>query len=307
VNLPKITPPFSIVDSILPQLEEIDRTARAKRPNRLAGGWNRFRKSISVRTMGGLAAACIILALVIVQGPSMLGSDQSANEDALMDSKAANSESEQNNDQYYSVNFSDNSADNAAPANQEEKSDSDDALLRRSSEELDESPAEEPSSGDGRKGSVSTEEVERGIEGSGQAGGGSTGTEGAGVDMGPTLTSSGNNGESVNDVSFNEQPAQTEEKQPERITGFTANIIQNVAVSPDGLLEAFVENTADGLQVIVANQEQERIYASPLKKADAVGELTWSADGAKLTYKVTTGNSSETYTIDIATRSEKQN
>jgi len=308
VNLPKITPPFSIVDSILPQLEEIDRTARAKRPHRLAGGWNTFKKSVSLRALGGLAAACVILALVIVQGPSMLGSDQSANDDALMDSaNSGNKESADTADQFSVMFSTSESADDAGPANQEQENAAEERSMKSADEPV-EAPAEEPAD-NGVRGFGSTAD-NSGNEGTGQAGGGSTGAEGGSViTENPTVVSRESNDEADYEVTTEEQPAVDPEQkdQDDKAMGFTSNLIANVAVSPDGLLEAYVEKTADGLQVIVADQQQERIYASPLKKADAVSELVWSEDGATLTYKVTTGDAIETYTIDIATRSEKQN
>lgn len=67
VHLPKVVPPFSIVDSIMPRLDEIDRQSRQV-PG-IASTWTKFKRYLTMRSLGGLAATGVLLIIVFTQGP----------------------------------------------------------------------------------------------------------------------------------------------------------------------------------------------------------------------------------------------
>jgi hypothetical protein len=67
-QLPKVVPPFSIVDSIMPRLEQVDRNADAVSADPLPrpGLWNRKWKQMPFKGLGGIAAACILLVVMLM-------------------------------------------------------------------------------------------------------------------------------------------------------------------------------------------------------------------------------------------------
>src|SRR5690606_18284047 len=79
-NLPKGEPPFSLVDSILPMLEQIDTTAAAKTiPEHPRRPW--YARSRLVQ-FGGMAAAAAVLGILIVNGlPASFGGSSSSSQE----------------------------------------------------------------------------------------------------------------------------------------------------------------------------------------------------------------------------------
>lgn len=91
-QLPKVTPTFSIVDSILPTLDQLkepdpvnDTAEPASHPHFI----QRLRESVSLKVFGGIAAAGIVLALIV---SNMLPShDRTANDyNMAFDSSGSN-------------------------------------------------------------------------------------------------------------------------------------------------------------------------------------------------------------------------
>ncbi|MDF2670390.1 MAG: hypothetical protein K0R67_2696 [Paenibacillus sp.] len=105
-NVPKVLPPFSLVDSILPRLEEIDRlriqetteehlSAASQRtsnqPAASSGSWfSRMRRTFPLSAIGGVVAAGIMLTLFITNQDSM--QRKTAGEGPLLNREIATSQ-----------------------------------------------------------------------------------------------------------------------------------------------------------------------------------------------------------------------
>jgi hypothetical protein len=92
--LPKVVPPYSLVDSIMPQLEELDHLNTAatpptviKQPSFAATWKDRMKKSASFKALGGVVAAGVIFAVVMLNGDPI----SFQNADRLLEKRAGNS------------------------------------------------------------------------------------------------------------------------------------------------------------------------------------------------------------------------
>lgn len=86
VQLPKVEPPYSIVDSIMPELDRIDQQRQqASQPAR--SPFERLRRSVSFRMMGGIAAS--VAFIILVASGSLWGFGQSAPEHAQLASNSS--------------------------------------------------------------------------------------------------------------------------------------------------------------------------------------------------------------------------
>jgi hypothetical protein len=306
VSLPKVVPPVSIVDSILPRLEEID---REKRSAESASFWRRLHKRVPYRTVGGVAAACVLIALMAIQRP-WFTSDNSADDMALM-----------------------NSAENTAPgsgdAGAANAGDASGAALLMKVNDQKGTPMDKSGvsgimaeSGSGMTDSSgSVESVEPTVR-AGSLSDGEPAADGGHVpprsftEPGADEKSFSGDGASASGVE-GQEPAKEEsyrftgeDEQPEFMFNESAMSFMQPLVSPDGRYSVFVEAVEDGEQVVVLDQDGERIYASPLKPAGGVTSLTWDEDSRFVNYTVTeidpeTGDSIVTgYMIEVEARRE---
>lgn len=92
VQLPKVEPPYSIVDSIMPELDRIDQ--ESKEEKQPAGTkFERFQRSASFKMMGGIAAS--VAFIILVASGSMFDWGKSAPETAqIADLHSAGSDGE---------------------------------------------------------------------------------------------------------------------------------------------------------------------------------------------------------------------
>lgn len=87
IQLPKVEPPYSIVDRIMPELERIDREQITE--NQASVTWfKRLQHSASIRMMTGLAASVVFI--VLVASGSLMNFGPSSENAQIADSTAGN-------------------------------------------------------------------------------------------------------------------------------------------------------------------------------------------------------------------------
>lgn len=110
-QLPKVNPPYSIVDHIMPQIEQLERQGEANASNVAEMSWGkRITRSLTTRTFGSLAAAAILLLVIVFSNDVPFSSSDEIHEASIANDIAQmNAEesdlvmtltSEQTNDQY---------------------------------------------------------------------------------------------------------------------------------------------------------------------------------------------------------------
>lgn len=323
-NLPKVVPAYSLVDAILPRLEQVDEALRAERPEAAArahsapGGERPARSWYARRgwmRYGGLAAAAVVLGVLVVNGliDSFDQSRSSMQESASSGSSSperfsAATGTSSTSDQVSLMNApefgaaADSSAGNSA---------SDDTM--RKGEKATDAPAapaaapDEPIS----KGSVEPSASYFGSEEGGK--GPSVGVSEAGV---PPAAAHG-------PAQAAETPQTEAAEVPKAADADAAGepemTLQSMVVadqygapvySEDGGFAAEIRITEDGMIAVhidqVRNGTAENRYVSGYRweAGAAVEVIGWN--GTTVTYTVRTENEVRTFTIDAATGAESE-
>ncbi|WP_028610344.1 anti-sigma factor family protein [Paenibacillus harenae] len=295
-SLPKVTPSYSLVDAIMPQLERIELFGQTEAAAAPVAGDETFetgprrakreRRWPSIRVMSGVIAAGIVAGLFLVtyksgNAPNFNLLQQSANESNAAADTAANASPKE---YAFSANAEDGPAapevgtetmrNRDAKAEDQSVTDSqsdDKAIIGKS--------ASEPDSGASDGGQVREPSGE--AEGSASDGGGSNSSGGSTGSLGDGADDSGQPGE----------PQQ----------GITA--VKTAVVSPDGKYKA----KAEGFSIkIYAESDQSVVVESP-RKNGSLTNLVWSEDSAQLTYEVHVEKGAiEKYVFDMKTGEEKK-
>ena len=289
VNLPKVEPPYSIVDSILPKLQEIDRQAPAGgSPAPAAPLSERRRKRGNLyRMISGVAAAVIFIGVAVYQLPQFLSSN-SAEDASVAGSSNSSAAADSAGSGQMSIMMSTESAQSNAASERsfdaEDRADAAPDLPDQRAQQKAVPPAAEIMDFGG------TEEVPP------AAGGG---TDSRSPQEEQRL-------EAAPNLGLSQAPEDQAVSDEQIRVNFSESAVVRVP-SPDNAFFAFVEHTEVGYQVVIAAENGERIYASPAKQADEIRGLVWSETGAALTYESVEGDSVQTFTIDVRTRTERQN
>lgn len=278
-HLPEVHPPVSLVDAILPKLAEIDRERQAASVVPLPHGAEergQDRKMSNVRrsrrktygVIGGVAAASLLLGIVIsnFNGASQQLADNSLTTDVM--------------------SYNRETASDMATLMQDTAYDDGEPKLRAVEE----------------KHASTTGEVEPSVSGAAPDAGGEAGPRqpagGDGLDIQPALDAELRGAA--------EEPASPPEPHDEM--GFGFEIIDVIdqhgsvaggLASPDGSYSAYIENGT----VVVLDADQERIYVSQSYADGEIIDLEW-AGNERLTFKIQSGQTVETYYIDVASREE---
>lgn len=314
-SLPKVTPSYSLVDAILPQLEQLDlhgqqeaaaapTTGAAEQTELPARRTKRDRRWPSMRAISGVIAAGIVAGLFLVtyqQG----GSKDMADGGSAADTSAAEFQvTNQMANETYSLKSYANDEAEAAPEVTTETADElrlhhdadamqpfeedkeEEALTDRGIDgKADDSTGaadqdQSPQSAQGSEGEETevppAQEPEAGAYGEPIDGGGADSSEGS--------------GETNNKTVITSKPTLVPEE------GFTANEISEA--SPDGSYIAKVEGP---IVRIYAASDQSVVHESARKNGRLMN-LAWSEDSALLSYEVHLEQGSiEKYVIDMAT------
>lgn len=292
VKLPKIAPPYSIVDSILPRLDEIDEQATTAivQPEPISK-WREFRNSVSFRVLGGMAAAIVFVVIAVNQFPQFMGQDGSGDL------------------AYFNSANSDSGDDSASGAEMESNMATESIMM------ADEAPAEDQRSSFTQKdeGESAPDAAPPASDAPDAGGGvpeGGYGITGGVPEEAPTDSSEAAAPEEpVPDARMMDAPSLIDDKGSLKVE-FNESLPEMVTEpipSPEGTYTAWVEQTDRGYQVVITDAASgDRLYASPVKQADAIQELTWSQSEDTLSYTTVTGESSAQFTINVELREESQ-
>lgn len=294
VNLPKVSPPESIVDSILPRIEEIDLQMECetqvhadKKAKRHQSSYKR-RATRWMKPATGLVAAILLVIVAIDQFPHIIqnanqaDSSHQAYDDMTYGNSVSNQEladqqtqSEMNSES--TLLFSED-MDNA-----DQKSDDTAVPEQDEREELLTSGLEDAPAGQDSNSQYPVEEdVERMDAEEGES-----------------------HLQRMHAIEQEKSGVSQEINHPMSLLGITPNEAE--VTSPDGAYTAKIENVEEGFQVVIVNQAQEQIYASPMKNAELISNMSWSDDRAVLSYDVYVDEQNvHTYEIDVEERTEKQ-
>lgn len=283
VNLPKVTPPMNLVDSIMPRIEELDRMAMHDKQHKAPVP---FWKGRSFRTIGSVVAASVVVIALIAYGPFKLSGTEQADYNANHSMNTAmNIESDQLHDSPL-AHIEQSGATSFRSIDQ--AGDEFSALSEPSSEEMNDMGSTEP--------------VQRAAD---------MGT----MDVAPSSTPSSRsiNTEEYAKTDGPEGKAEgivdTEREELVTITSSanrnnTMDVASTATPTSDGAYSAFAEYVDLGMQMIILNQDGDRIYASPMKHIDKLVSMNWSESDYSLTYTVTKDNIETTYTIYVESRTE---
>jgi anti-sigma factor RsiW len=317
-TLPKVTPAFSLVDAILPRLDEIDRQTAAKEGtaaketagpiNRRSIPWTRrLRDQISWKLFGGVLAAGIVLGifvmnekhLVLIPSAGMKNSDPSTSSREM----AASGRSADRVDTRSAAEPKKDLAANdgakslgAAPQINDAAKEVD--SRQQSAKSGEPSRPNSTISGSSRSDAVSGTDQHKVSSPSGENGFGSGSDSAAGsADNAPDSKSD----ESAQTFAGPKQKNGGTGTSDQRFTTMLAPQDHNM-MSPDGKLTAVI----DALKVVVRNTEtNESVFTSTYtwQDTDVITFLSWSADN-KLTYQVKSGETIQTFVIDINAKTE---
>ena len=314
VNLPKVTPPYSIVDSILPRLDEIDQQLANSRSPKVSG-WQRFRRSFSYRALAGAAAAVVVVVAAASQLPRLF-TDHSVSDSAMVSSGSSDARESAGPEERIMFDSSaaveEHTAEPEVMMDKDPGSDSPDASAPGSA---DASGTAGNSAADVMARNESKRPASARNDNGGQEETPPSEEQGAGTDsVEPVRDQAVPQGEPGEEkaMSFAEPFTDEPETDGESVQGLslrlemteTPGAVTEPVVSPDQAHTAFVEQTEAGLQVVIVDANGERIYASPAKAAESIRNLAWSVNGDTLTYEAVAGERVEQYTIDVRTRSE---
>lgn len=297
VNLPKVAPPFNIVDSILPKLEELDRLTDHE--DRRASAWTRFWRGTPSKVIGGTIAASIIITLMMINNPLKGPAKEQADADLLyLEERAATfsgaAEGTRNDRKVVSQSANDGSKTNRVWA-VDQAGEQVDKELEPNTKLTQDAAGFSQDSGTSLDDSLGNKVSESG-SGTGKMpeAGRHESIQGPN-DTPPAMAEAGGEAE-PDDFFFSSNTVVTSQ-------GFSGEHSLPLA-SPDGMYAAFTEFSDSGMQMIIVDQNGERIYASPVKQADELVDISWSETEYHLIYSVLNGDIETTYTIKVDNRLE---
>lgn len=319
VSLPKVVPPVSLVDSIMPRLEEID---RERKEEASVSFWRKLGNKVPYRMLGGVAAACVLIALMAVQR-TWFNPDDSADESALMNSASSpiassaqdgagapegGAEFETQGD-FQAYGMRDQSGTPLMEKSAKSKPDDDQghAVPERTVEPAEPALRDEGAGIQGFAGTAPGDVVS-----GGEIPPAPDGKKDAFVEpAGPPADWGGDAETEPEREAETESGATDEEALQYMISSFAGKMPGELpAVSPDGQYSALVEAVEEGVQVVILDQNGERIYASPVKPEGQITFMSWSDDSKFVNYVVAetdakTGRVTETgYMIEVEARRE---
>jgi len=300
-SLPKVLPPVSLVDAILPKLEEIDRarqltvtgavqpaTADQSENARLANRRNHRANRISYKVLGGVVAAGLLLGIAIVN----LDQDSMQVADQAMSGSSSYSQANM-----ALMNVATSSADSSESEEAEAADDASGFAALPVYEIYDQSSSYVADSEDKPVGILAPSSGRQGFLGipvtGGKSGDQAVGTEEPAAELGSTSKSAagltGEKSESF-EVDIN----------LEEIGTIMGGIEGSVGLaSPEGTYSVFIENGS----VVILDSNHERTYISQSFGDAEVYGLEWM-DDSRLTFKVLTDEGEQAYYIDLDDRSE---
>ncbi|MFC5651785.1 zf-HC2 domain-containing protein [Paenibacillus solisilvae] len=328
-NLPKVTPSYSLVDAIMPRLQELQTTVDASESVSSAGKVEqapadtrreprnrtavRWRDRFSLRALGGVIAAGVIVGLFLVNyqsGNPLHTANDSASTGSMTAESAATSDSAAADS-----NTSSDAAANAPKADREVQTSNApnegvDKMLNKSygadDDVHDQAAAAESVDPNGERMmkhdyKQSAEPPDDKAASPNYEVSGTTVTENK-SDAGASAADSGNQTKLGSD---SKGIASTNDDQTfmakDSVSGFTVNELQ--AASQDGKYKAFVVDQT--LQVYSA-EDDVKLFESASRPA-GITSLLWSPDSKTLTYETPAadGKSKLRYIVDIASASEQ--
>lgn len=319
VQLPKVTPAFSIVDSILPQLAEIDRNAlkaasmgQAVRGSSqqapTAGWWARLRESVSIRALGGVAAAAVLFGLIVTNAfpmnDSLSNADDSASEQMYDGAQMESSASEP----FAAMSVegtSDELADSAADSPQAKMiapaggdAESMDVADQYGNKVDPNQPVEFQAKDSADAGSLDV-----------AADSGTGNIAMPSVEAPPTLGEGSGQNQAFAAPEMAPVPPAESPADSQRSKGFVGTgtpTASEPVISPDGSLQAYVRSDGASQQVAVLRSEDgTAVITSGGYAADAsIGGLTWKEDGSAVEFTVESSSGIiQTFRIDMKTLS----
>lgn len=325
-NLPKVTPPYSLVDAILPRLAELtpetntdmDNTAAApllpladtdkapieRRVQRPRRWFDRF----SMRALGGVVAAGLVAGLFLVTynagntGDGLSTAQESASsstDDAAADTGAATFKSNLVTESATSEpmakelasdeEVSTSSADNDKPATDEPKEPED---IYRNAEQPSTSQAER-SDGSNSGGQAQTDSADEVADGAGNSPNQSFTAQPDPAMQADSVDPADKEVKSFGASSSDEEQVQDNKAQ---INGITQ--IANDFVSPDGHYKASIDPDANILNIYVQADMMFVLHTEPAP--GGIGSIVWSEDSKSLTYEaIAEDGTSTSYRIDV--------
>jgi anti-sigma factor RsiW len=316
VNLPKVEPPYSIVDSILPRLQEIDRHLSAERSPAPAeppvvataepavghSPAERRRKRLFLyRIIGGAAAAVVFIGIAIQQLPQFVTRDSA---ESAPSAGAANSSASGGGPISVLMSAGSTASSSAESANSAVASESHvfneelTAASRRDEPAADAPAPIRKEASDGQTVDFPTAEVASADDGGTDA----QQREDRSQDLQERAIAG------ILGATNDQADGKREEGEMLGLLGvvFVEPMSTEAVPSPDNAFFAFTEYTEAGYQVVITDETGERIYVSPAKQADEIRNLEWSETGASLTYQVVAGEEIAAFTIEVKTRTERQ-
>lgn len=260
VNLPKVTPPFNLVDAILPKLDEMD--AQTAMPtsteHNVQASWlKRFRASHTFKAISGIAAAAIIISVIYVSLPRDFQSAEDRNNSSSADMS-------------FSILSSNNQAvDNDAAPSMKARDQSGQLRSMHSEALYDEGAAPAEKSTDNVEANRTSEaptavgEPEQDMKMDGFS------TESGSKQESPGRMQTGSHGQAADQ-------AETMERWPG-------------LASPNGEFIASLEQQEQAYQVIVTNESGQVVYRSEHIQADQIEEVVWTEDSQYLILRYTIG------------------
>lgn len=318
-KLPKVAPPVSLVDSILPRLEQIDRSeaaALAHESNDVSGGtartsdravaWRqRWKERFPYKSVGGVVAAGIVLGMFMVNGnpfqQNTQVADQANNEAAggiSLFSSAENKATESTNDSEEAVPQAQESAvDKDVSSSDVYSTDSaaDAAVTSKQSEKLKIADSNNSAQANGDSGSSP------GYTGTGEPAAADE-PEGKKRMAAPEQPSASAGQDPLESARAVEEPPQEKVEGDRSVANNAFTVEENGSASldsPDGAYNAVVE----GKQVIIM-EDTERIFITPAREVDQILNLKWSEDSKFLDYDTASGESIGHYRIDVTHKIE---
>ncbi|WP_281285954.1 anti-sigma factor family protein [Paenibacillus sinopodophylli] len=276
-SLPKVTPSYSLVDAIMPQLERLElfghkeeeqpvviqtepTPRRAKRECR----WP------SIRVVSGVVAAGIVAGLFLVTYKPDISPDFASMKISMSSSDDSAANSAQEEPKAFSLKTSKDDESSTPAEVTTEALGLGDQRMMTESESLDQSE-ETDQNGQPSSGSSGLDQESSNLDNKGLAAGGASGS------------SDGFAGEAAEG-------------------GIVVTTISPV-ISPDG---KFAGHAVGFKLEIIAQADQSIVFTAPRKNGELIN-LVWSEDSGLLTYEVHVENgATEKYEIDLATLTEKK-
>lgn len=261
--LPKVNPPYSLVDQIMPQLERIDRSDDLgdQRQSPATMGWGKWiAQSMHMRTFGGIAAAVLVM-FIVFSNNLPFGLKQTSFETA-MNADIADTANNQSPGAHTMNNsrMIQESAD-GSPENVEVKMFKGESVTPTSMQ--DQSGSQKPELTSNHDNYVVQDRH-----------------------FTSNSSSESDFGSEQNDIRALEMP-------------FTALSLGQSYVSPNEKYTAFVNQDGALFRIVITNRDGEQIYSSREFEADLLINVQWAEDSKNLQYETLIGEAVSLSKISI--------